>query len=258
VTVLSDHSALRYLFSTKELNDQWARHLDFLANFKVKIEYRPGSQQKISDYLSRAQQLRPCEIEANRPCPQCRTKTDEIWRNFRPITHSEVTGMEKDVTGRTSECDPVTDDTHETVFNRVRVNRCTGSASFAGTAVPTLTQPVAPDQPRDERAAIAGRMPENQTRLTPVQSTVSILHCNKVGTEPVVRSANRTSNPAPAGCPRGWTKGSGGDTNMTRAECTVDTGEKVASAGIQNEATSDVRACAQRRVTDDVEVASVT
>jgi hypothetical protein len=43
---------------------------------------------------------------------------------------------------------------------------------------------------------------------------------------------------------------------MTRAECTVDTGEKVASAGIQNEATSDVRACAQRRVTDDVKVAS--
>jgi hypothetical protein len=71
VTVLSDHSALRYLFSTKELNDQWARHLDFLANFQVKFEYRPGSQQKISDYLSRAQQLRLCQIEANRPCPQC-------------------------------------------------------------------------------------------------------------------------------------------------------------------------------------------
>jgi hypothetical protein len=138
----------------------------------------------------------------------------------------------------------------------VRVNRCTGAASFAGTAVPTLTQPVAPDQPRVARAAIAGRMTENQMRLTPVQSSVSILHCNKVGTEPVVRSANRTSNPAPAGCPRGRTKGSGGDTNMTRAECTVDTGEKVASAGIQNEATSDVRARAQRRATDDVEVAS--
>jgi hypothetical protein len=58
VTVLSDHSALRYLFSTKELNDQLARHLDFLANFQVKIEYRPGSQQKINDYLSRAQQMR--------------------------------------------------------------------------------------------------------------------------------------------------------------------------------------------------------
>jgi hypothetical protein len=255
VTVLSDHSALRYLFSTKELNDQWARHLDFLANFQVKIEYRPGSQQKISDYLSRAQQLRPCEIEANRPCPQCRTKTDEIWRNFRPITRSEVTDMENDVADQTSECDPVVDNVHENDDNYMRVNRCMRSVSFTDTAVPSLTRADASGQPRDEQAAFAGRMPENQTHLTSVQSTVRTLRCNKVGMEPVVRSVNRTSNPAPAGCPRGWTKGSGGNTNTTRAECTVDSDEKVASAGIQNEATSDVRACAQRRVTEGVEAA---
>jgi hypothetical protein len=131
-----------------------------------------------------------------------------------------VTDEEKDVTDRISGCDPVADDTHEAAFNLMRVNRCTRFASFAGTAIPSLTRAVAPDQPRDERAAFAGRMPEDQTRLTSVQSTVS--------TEPVVRPANRTSNPAPAGCPRGWTTDSGGDTNkMTRTECTVDTVETI-------------------------------
>jgi hypothetical protein len=59
-----------------------------------------------------------------------------------------VTDKENDVTDRISECDPVMDDTHETALNCMRVNRCTRSASFAGTAVPSLTRADAPDQQR--------------------------------------------------------------------------------------------------------------
>ena len=71
VVVRSDHKALQYLLGSKSLSAQWNRYLDFLADFDLEIRYKPGKEQKIADFLSR---WRPCEVDSERECVQCRPK----------------------------------------------------------------------------------------------------------------------------------------------------------------------------------------
>lgn len=84
VHVKSDHACLQYLLKCKDLPPQWGRYLDLMAEFDLKIQYVPGSQQRISDYLSRYA-ARPCEEgnvdEHGRPlelCKQCRTREERV------------------------------------------------------------------------------------------------------------------------------------------------------------------------------------
>src|SRR3989442_13610653 len=57
-TIRSDHSALVYLRSAKELIGQQARWLDLIEEFDFKINHRAGSAHQDADALSRK---RPCE-----------------------------------------------------------------------------------------------------------------------------------------------------------------------------------------------------
>jgi transposase InsO family protein len=56
-TVRTDHSSLRWLMNFKDPEGQWARWLETLAMFNMKIEHRPGSQHRNADALSR----KPCK-----------------------------------------------------------------------------------------------------------------------------------------------------------------------------------------------------
>src|SRR6266496_149217 len=66
--VRSDHAALQYLRSAKELIGQQARWLDLLEEFTFDIQHRAGLKHGNADSLSRKI---PCE-QAGGACPQCR------------------------------------------------------------------------------------------------------------------------------------------------------------------------------------------
>jgi hypothetical protein len=68
ITIFSDHCALKYLQTSRQLSDQWSRYLDFLSDFSFDIQWKPGKDMKISDFLSR-----PCDSKSAR-CKQCRPK----------------------------------------------------------------------------------------------------------------------------------------------------------------------------------------
>ena len=59
VKVRTDHGSLRWLFIFKNPEGQLARWLEFLSNFDLDLEYRPGKRHQNADGLSR------------RPCKQC-------------------------------------------------------------------------------------------------------------------------------------------------------------------------------------------
>ena len=67
-TCRTDHSALVYYRKTPEPIGQQCRYLDFIAQFDMDLQYRPGSKHANADCLSR---LRPCEINNGEPCRQC-------------------------------------------------------------------------------------------------------------------------------------------------------------------------------------------
>lgn len=69
VIVRTDHNCLRYLMQGKSLTDEFARYLDFVADFNLQIDWVPGRDNKITDMLSR-----PCEPDPKRRYNQCRTK----------------------------------------------------------------------------------------------------------------------------------------------------------------------------------------
>jgi hypothetical protein len=75
IVVRSDHSALRYLMSSKSLSSQWARYLDEIADYDIKVEWKPGREQRIADFLSR----RPCDGASI--CKQCRPCQGDKMRN---------------------------------------------------------------------------------------------------------------------------------------------------------------------------------
>jgi hypothetical protein len=75
IVVRSDHSALRYLMSSKSLSSQWARYLDEIADYDIKVEWKPGREQRIADFLSR----RPCDGASI--CKQCRPCQGDKVRN---------------------------------------------------------------------------------------------------------------------------------------------------------------------------------
>ena len=69
VIVRTDHNCLQYLLKGKSLTDQFARYIDFLADFDLQIEYLPGKSNRIADFLSR-----PCELDPANSCKQCRAR----------------------------------------------------------------------------------------------------------------------------------------------------------------------------------------
>jgi hypothetical protein len=64
----TDHAALIHYRRTPEPVGQQCRYLDFVAQFDMDLQYRPGSKHSNADSLSR---LRPCEEENGGPCRQC-------------------------------------------------------------------------------------------------------------------------------------------------------------------------------------------
>lgn len=89
VIVRSDHCALKYLLTSRNLSPQWNRYLDFLADFDIEIQYKPGSQQNVADYLSRFG-LRCCEFETGRDCKQCRPRVVGARRDRNRSSTDEV------------------------------------------------------------------------------------------------------------------------------------------------------------------------
>ena len=51
VKVYTNHKNLEYFMTTKQLNWQQARWIEFLSEFNFKIMYRPGKQKKKLDML---------------------------------------------------------------------------------------------------------------------------------------------------------------------------------------------------------------
>ena len=64
-----DHMAITYYNKTPDPIGQQARHLDFISQFQVTVQYREGNKNQNVDTLSR---LPPCEVENGEPCKQCR------------------------------------------------------------------------------------------------------------------------------------------------------------------------------------------
>ncbi|QRW22878.1 Transposon Tf2-7 polyprotein [Rhizoctonia solani] len=58
VKVLTDHKNLEYFQTKRELNRRQARWMGFLADYNYRIVYRPGSQNKKADILSRREDLK--------------------------------------------------------------------------------------------------------------------------------------------------------------------------------------------------------
>jgi hypothetical protein len=56
VRVWTDHKALKYFITTKQLNQRQARWAEVLAEFYFSIVYRPGSKNVLADTLSRREQ----------------------------------------------------------------------------------------------------------------------------------------------------------------------------------------------------------
>ena len=79
--VRTDHSSLRWLMNFKDPEGQWARWLETLAMFNMKIEHRPGTQHRNADSLSR------------KPCKKCEvlTKCNEASNNTMYCSTLEMT-----------------------------------------------------------------------------------------------------------------------------------------------------------------------
>jgi hypothetical protein len=80
VTVRTDHNCLQYLLKGKNLTNQLARYLDFIADYDLTIEYKPGRENQMADFLSR---LRPCEIGERGSCKQCNGTANSNAPRFR-------------------------------------------------------------------------------------------------------------------------------------------------------------------------------
>ena len=66
--IRTDHSALLYLRTAKELVEQQARWLDFIEEFDFELVHRAGVSHGNADAMSRR---RPCETSSQEPCKQC-------------------------------------------------------------------------------------------------------------------------------------------------------------------------------------------
>ena len=55
--VITDHQSLRYLSTQQQLSGRQARWLEFLQQFDIEIEYKPGKLNVVADALSRRQDL---------------------------------------------------------------------------------------------------------------------------------------------------------------------------------------------------------
>jgi hypothetical protein len=53
IQVMTDHKNLEYFSSSKQLNQRQIHWMNFLVDFNFQIIYRPGSQNKKADILSR-------------------------------------------------------------------------------------------------------------------------------------------------------------------------------------------------------------
>ena len=53
VKVLTDHQALKYFMTTKQLNSRQARWAEKLSEYNFEIQYRPGKQNQKADFLTR-------------------------------------------------------------------------------------------------------------------------------------------------------------------------------------------------------------
>ena len=69
--VRTDHAALSYLRTAKDLIGQQARWLDLMEEFNFELQHRTGTSHSNADALSRRLS---CEITDTEPCRQCRKK----------------------------------------------------------------------------------------------------------------------------------------------------------------------------------------
>ncbi len=64
-TLRTDHQALTYLFTQRDVNDMMAGWLDMILDYSFDVHYTPGLEHVLPDTLSRV--IFPSENEAGRP-----------------------------------------------------------------------------------------------------------------------------------------------------------------------------------------------
>ena len=71
--VKTDNSATSHFFTQKKLTSKQARWQEFLAEFDMVIEYKPGRLNNVADALSRKVELAALSLEANMSVAHART-----------------------------------------------------------------------------------------------------------------------------------------------------------------------------------------
>ncbi|HSN23792.1 MAG TPA: RNase H-like domain-containing protein [Methylomicrobium sp.] len=77
VIIKTDHSALQYLLTGKNLTNQLARILEFLSDYDLSIEWISGASNRIADFLSRKDCNDSCKQCRQNPCSRSRKVPEE-------------------------------------------------------------------------------------------------------------------------------------------------------------------------------------
>ena len=88
--IRTDHSAIRWVMSFKEPENQMARWIEILSQFDFSVVHRPGSKHGNADFLSRACEPSSCDcydgqtVLSDLPCSGCSDclKKHEQWSSF--------------------------------------------------------------------------------------------------------------------------------------------------------------------------------
>lgn len=95
IEIMTDHKALEYFMTTKQLNARQARWSELLASFFFQIVYRPGVRNQLADALSRREQdVDPQDVLKGELRYKPLLKPENIAEELRPI--AMITTLESD------------------------------------------------------------------------------------------------------------------------------------------------------------------
>jgi len=133
VKVRTDHGSLRWLCNFKNPEGQLARWLEVLANFHLKLEYRPGKRHQNADGLSR------------RPCKQCGRWEEQVTREREEnrkrkkeaveagIDSDEIAAVRKNEMGTQTEVEDLAQSCSELVDTPMSTGSGSGDSEACGT-----------------------------------------------------------------------------------------------------------------------------
>ena len=102
ITVWTDHKNLEYFNSTKSLTRRQARWAEFLSEFDLIVNYRPGEKNGKLDTLSRHEDHRPKEGSEAQPV-QCLFKLGQLRLEVTPPQGRVLIELEGILGQRTTE-----------------------------------------------------------------------------------------------------------------------------------------------------------